>query len=72
MAKNLPDSPGDTGDTGSILGLGRFPGGGSDNPLQCLCLENPVGRGAWRALVHRVTKESDRTEQLNASTPYYL
>ena len=26
------------------------------NPLQCSCLENPMGRGAWRATVHRVAK----------------
>ena len=25
----------------------------------------PMDRGAWRATVHRVTKESDTTEQLN-------
>ena len=32
---------------GSIPGLGRFPGGGHDNPLQYSCLENPMDRGAW-------------------------
>ena len=26
------------------------------NPLQYSCLENPMGRGAWRATVHRVAK----------------
>ena len=26
---------------------------------------NPMDRGAWRATVHGVTKESDMTEQLN-------
>ena len=31
------------------------------NPLQYSFLENPVGRGAWWATVHRVTKESDMT-----------
>ena len=30
-------------DLGSILGLGRSPGGGHDNPLQYSCLENPHG-----------------------------
>ena len=53
------------GDMGSIPGLGRSPGGGSGNALQYSCLENPVGRGTWRARVHRVTKEQDMTEQLN-------
>ena len=30
---------------------------GNGNPLQYSCLENPKDRGAWRATVHRVTKE---------------
>ena len=29
------------GDSGSIPGLGRSPGGGPGNPLQYTCLENP-------------------------------
>ena len=37
-------------------GLGRSPGGGRGNPLQYSCLENPMDRGAWWAVVHRVTK----------------
>ena len=31
--KNLPPSAGDIGDTGSICGLGRYPGRGNGNPL---------------------------------------
>ena len=31
------------------------------NPLQYSCLENPLDRGAWRATVHGVTKQSDTT-----------
>ena len=46
------------GDLGSISGLGRPPGGGNGNPLQCSCLENPMDRGAWWAAVHGC-KESD-------------
>ena len=34
-------------DAGSIPGLGRSPGGGHDNPLQCSCLENPMDRIPW-------------------------
>ena len=34
------------GDLVSIPGLGRSPGGGHGNPLQCSCLENPMNRGA--------------------------
>ena len=44
------------GDLGSIPGLGRSPGEGNNNPLQYSCLENPMGRGAWRATVHGVTR----------------
>ena len=46
---------GDTGDSGLIPWLGRSPGGGNGNPLQYACLKNPVGRGTWWAIVHRVT-----------------
>ena len=53
------------GDTGSIPESGRSPGEGNGNPLQCSCLGNPKDRGAWQATIHRVTKESDTTKQLN-------
>ena len=43
-------------DLGSILGLGRCPGGGNGNPLQYSSLENPIDRGAWWATVHGVIK----------------
>ena len=36
------------------------PGGGNGSPLQYSCLENPMGRGAWRAAVHGVTKSQTR------------
>ena len=36
-----------TGDTGSILGSVRYPGGGNGNPLQCSCLGNPADGEAW-------------------------
>ena len=44
------------GDPGSIPGLGRSLGEGNGNPLQYSYLENPMGRGAWWAAVHGVTK----------------
>ena len=46
----------DIRDVGSIPGLGRSPGGEHGNPLQYSCLENPMDRGAWWAMVHRVAK----------------
>jgi len=48
------------GDVGLIPGSGRYPGGGYGNPLQYSCLENPLNRGAWQAIVHRVTKSQTR------------
>ena len=36
----IKNPPANAGDTGSVPGLGRFPG----NPLQCSCPENPVDR----------------------------
>ena len=54
--KNLPTNAGDVRDTGLITGLGRSPGRGHSNPLQYACLENPVDRGAWLAMVHRAAK----------------
>ena len=64
MVKNLPASAGDVRDLGSIPGSGKFPGGMHGNPLQYSCLENPMDRGAWWAMVHRVT-ESDILKQLS-------
>ena len=64
MIKKLPDSSGDAGDAGLILGSGRSPGEGNGNPLQYSCLENPTDREAWQATVHGIAKESDTTEQL--------
>ena len=48
------------GDLGLIPGSGRSPGEGNGNPLQYSCLENPMDRGAWWAIVHGVTKSRTR------------
>ena len=61
MVKNLPANAGDIRDVGLIPGWGRSPGGGRDNPLQYSCLENRLDRGAWQAVVCRVSKELDMT-----------
>ena len=37
-------------------------GGGHGNSLQYSCLKNLMDRGAWRAIVHGVAKESDTTQ----------
>ena len=62
MCRSLPgcsygkESIGNAGDLALSPGLGRSPGRGHGNPLQYSCLENLMGKGAWRAPVHRVTK----------------
>ena len=60
MVKNLPAIAGDSGDMSLIIGSGRFLGEWNGNPFQYSCLENPMDRGAWRAIVHGVA-ESDMT-----------
>ena len=54
------------GDPGLIPGSERSPGEGYGYPLQYTCLENPLDRGAWWAIVHEVA-ELDRTERLKLS-----
>ena len=52
MVKSRPANAEDIGDSGSIPGLGRSPGGGNGNPLQCSCLGNPMDRGICQDTVH--------------------
>ena len=56
VVKNLPSNAGDVEDVGLIPGSGRSPGGGNGSPLQYSCLENSMGREAWWATVHGITK----------------
>ena len=46
VVKNPPANAGD------IIGVGSVPG----VPLQYACLENPMDRGAWQAIVYMVAK----------------
>ena len=57
VVKNPPANSEADGDTGSIPGSGRSPGGGNGNPLQYSCLKNSMDRGAWGF------KESNMSEQ---------
>ena len=46
---------------------------GNGNPLQCSCLENPRGRGAWWAAVYGVAQSRTRLKRLSSSRlPYML
>ena len=66
MVKN-PLSKKETQET-RVLWSGRSPGGGHGNPLLYSCLENPMDRRAWQAMVHRVTKSQTRLKQLSTHT----
>ena len=43
-------------DSNPWVGSGRSPGEGNGNPLQYSCMENPMDRGAWQAIVHGVAR----------------
>ena len=59
---------GATGDVGSIIGLGRSPGGGQGNPRQYSCLENPTDSGAWQATVHGVAESRTHLNHVSTHT----
>ena len=67
VVKNLPANIGDVKDAGLILG-------GHGNPLQYSCLENPMDRGAWQAMVHRVVKSWTQLKRIgtNVTNVYNL
>ena len=59
MVKNPPAN---AGDVGLIPHLGRSPGGGNGNSLQCSYLVNAMDRGAWWATVKPTgRRESGKT-----------
>ena len=45
-----------------VRDLGSIPGlrGGNSNLPQYSCLQNPIDRGAWQAIVHGVAKSQAR------------
>ena len=56
------------GNPGSFPGWRRFPGEGNSYPLQLSCIENPMDREAWQAIVHGVSK-SQMQLSTNTFTP---
>ena len=41
------------------------PVGSNDNPLQYVCLDNPMDRVAWKATAHRVAKSRTQLEYMH-------
>ena len=73
VVKNLPACARDIWDAGSVFGSGWSSGGGHGNPLQYFCLENPMDRGVWRAMVHWVVKSQTQLKQLSSFwSPWYF
>ena len=62
VVKNPYANTGDIRDAGSIPGSGRSPGEGHGNPLQYSCLENPMDREAWQAIVNGVGQSWTRLQ----------
>ena len=54
VVKNPPANAGDVREAGSVPGF--------NSPLQYSCLENPMNKGAWWAMVHRVAKSQTLTK----------
>ena len=62
VLKNPPATAGEIRDVGLIPVLGRYPGGGHGNPLQCSCLEKSHGQRNLVGYSPLGCKESDMTE----------
>ena len=68
VVKNPPANAGDIREVSSIPGSGRSLGEGYGNPLQYPCLESPMDRGVWQAIVQRVTESQTLLKRLGMST----
>ena len=55
VVKNLPANAGNERDAGSIPGEDSLKEGMATHS-SISCLDNPMNRGAWRAMAHGVTK----------------
>ena len=72
VVKNPPASAGDPGNKGSIPGSGRSPGEGNSKPPQYSCLDNPMDKGAWGAIVHGVRKSQAGLRTQQSHTQVYV
>ena len=69
VVRNLPANVGNVRYLGLVYRLGRSPGGVNGNPLRYSCLENPLDREAWWAIVHGIEKSQIR---LSNSTTHLI
>ena len=60
VGSDSKESTCNAGNVDSIPGSGRSLGEGNGNLLQHSCPENPMDGGAWRAVIHGVTKSWTR------------
>ena len=51
-----------------IPGVGRSPLGGHGNSLQHSCLENPIDRGAWQAVVYKAAQNQTQLKRFSKYT----
>ena len=72
VVKDPPTNTWEIRDMCSVPGLGRSPGGGNGNPLLYSCLENPIDRGVWQAMVYGVTKSWTQPNQFSMHTQIHL
>ena len=65
MTLVVKNPPANTGDKGSVPGLGRSPAEGNGNPLQYSCLGNSMDRGAlaggYSTWCHKVSYTTEHT-----------
>ena len=66
-SSNGKESACNSGDRGSIPGLGRSPGGGHGTHSTILAWRIHMDRGAWRATVRWSLKEWDTTDRLSTA-----
>ena len=67
----VKESACNSGDPASISEWKRSSGEGNGHPLQYSCLENSVDRGAWRGIVHGVTKSRIRLSNFTFTFPFH-
>ena len=69
VVKNPPPNAGDVNRHGFDPWVGKSPWRKTWQPTQCSCLENPMDRGAWQAIVHRVAQSQTQLKQPSTHPP---